>query len=83
VEKTIPTGIDEGFAKQVDDFIEKYRLDERSSNSHNSIDFPQGIPAAPVGSLLLAFLVTFSTMDFRKLFAVGHCAATMNFREGG
>ena len=25
VEKAIPTGIDEAFAKQVDDFIEKYR----------------------------------------------------------
>ena len=25
VEKTIPTGIDETFAKQVDDFIKKYR----------------------------------------------------------
>ena len=25
VEKTISTGIDEAFAKQVDDFIEKYR----------------------------------------------------------
>ena len=26
VEKAIPTGIDEAFAKQVDDFIENYRL---------------------------------------------------------
>jgi antitoxin MazE len=25
VEKAIPTGIDEAFARQVDDFIEKYR----------------------------------------------------------
>ena len=25
VEKTIPTGIDKAFARQVDDFIEKYR----------------------------------------------------------
>jgi antitoxin component of MazEF toxin-antitoxin module len=25
VEKAVPTGIDEAFAKQVDDFIEKYR----------------------------------------------------------
>ena len=25
VEKAVPTGIDETFAKQVDDFIEKYR----------------------------------------------------------